>query len=167
MKSILIRTFRTVLIRTFITVSFLLFYSVSPNQEPAKKTKIEQVVTESIIPQMKSVVEAEKDSVNEVSEEIQKAREMALEFKKEAVKTIKEQTKKERQLLRAVNTKETEISKLEQSIKEKDSLIVMLIVEKHKDPEIVKDSICVKWKFLAKKIDENCIKWSYDVAVVN
>lgn len=152
----------SILLRSFITISFLLFFSEVPNQEKGRDTNLTEVTNPPPELELKLV----SDSINLVTEELERTKKVAQKANNEIIHAIKEHVKKEKQLiakerelLRQVKAKESVIKELEKSIKEKDSLIVQLIVESHSDEVIEADSVCVKWKFLSKKIDENCVKW--------
>ncbi len=153
----------SILTRAFITISFLLFFSEAPNQEKGRNANL----TEKVNPPPELDLKTVSDSINLVAEELEKTKKVAQKANNEIIHAIKEHVKKEKQLiakekelLRQVKVKESVIKELEKSIQEKDSLIVQLIVESHSD-EVAEeaDSVCVKWKFLSKKIDENCVKW--------
>lgn len=99
-----------------------------------------------------------KDSIPKVIEEINHRYESILEKDEiiekkiaEIIKNEKKQNtalaKENKKLNKKIETKAVKIDSLETVIKEIESSVVLV------------DSICVRWGFLTKHLDENCKEW--------
>lgn len=132
-----------------LTVFIVLFASF------AQKDSIAVISSENPTEPLNSI---KKDSIPKVIEEINHRYESILKKDELIEKKIAEIIKKEKKqntalakenkkLNKTIETKKNHIDSLETVIKEIESSVVLV------------DSVCVRWSFLTKHLDENCKEW--------
>lgn len=156
---------KTYILITFIRFSLILFFSEVQNQElPTQGKRTDSILLDNIIKNpVKEAIRLKTEELNQrndsISNQIKKTKKTFF-----VLQLSNKPDKEKKQLKTALSEKEKEIDSLKKELEEKDALIVEQVYASIKSDSTmeavaVKDSFCVRWGFLTKRIPENCTKW--------